>query len=363
MKTSPVSVLVLLGAFLCAAVPAGGARFAPPEPRPSLEGLGARAPGTTQLPPEILVDRHLVRMERLLAADDPEAALEEMNEVLALQEEHDLVLENAFHFRYAGVAFAAGRTETAVASLNTYLVAAGREGEFYREALELLDSAELRLEREAAERRRARRRAEVERRRAARWPPGRVFRDCATCPQVVVLPGSLVAMGRYEVTLGEYRAFASATGVGGGDCYGDSWRDPGFPQTDRHPVTCVSWDEAQGYVLWLSRRTSAAYRLPTEAEWERAAAGSQPGCNEDRTGSRGTCPVGSYETNAAGLSDMVGNVWELTSGCWEGDCSHRVSRGGGWGYVAGGLRRGARFRTDAGVRSGAGGFRVARTLD
>ena len=92
MKTGPVSVLVLLGAFLCAAVPAGGARFAPPEPRPSLEGLGARAPGSTQLPPEILVDRHLVRMERLLATDDPEAALEEMNEILALQDEYDLVL-------------------------------------------------------------------------------------------------------------------------------------------------------------------------------------------------------------------------------------------------------------------------------
>ena len=243
MKTIPVSELVLLGAFLCAAVPAGGARVAPPEPRPSLEGLtrGTRAPGSTQLPPEILVDRHLVRMERLLAADDPEAALEVMNEILALQEEHDLVLENDFHFRYAEVAFAAGRTETAVASLNEYLVAAGREGEFYREALELLDSAELRLEREETARRRARRRAEVERRRADRWPPGHVFRDCETCPEMVVLPGSTVAMARYEVTLGEYRAFAAATGVGAGDCYGNSWRDPGFPQTERHPVTCMSW--------------------------------------------------------------------------------------------------------------------------
>ena len=160
MKTIPVSVLVLLGAFQWAAEPAGGAEFAPPEPRPSLEGLtlGARVlvPGSTQLPPEILVDRHLVRMERLLAADDPEAALEVMNEILAPQEEHDLDLENGFHFRYAEVAFAAGRTETAITSLNEYLVAAGRQGEFYREALELLDSAELRLEREEAERRRAR---------------------------------------------------------------------------------------------------------------------------------------------------------------------------------------------------------------
>ena len=73
-------------------------------------------------------------------------------------------------------------------------------------------------------------------------------------------------MGRYEVTVGEYRAFASATGGGaGGGCstFGadDSWRDPGFPQTDRHLVTCVSWDDAQEYVSWLTRRTGATYRV------------------------------------------------------------------------------------------------------
>ena len=68
---------------------------------------------------------------------------------------------------------------------------------------ERLDSAELRLEREEAERRRARRRAEVGRRGAARWLARHVFGDCETCPEMVVLPGSIVAPGRYEVTLGE----------------------------------------------------------------------------------------------------------------------------------------------------------------
>ena len=107
---------------------------------------------------------------------------------------------------------------------------------------------------------------------------------------------------------------------------GDSWREPAFPQTDRHPVTCVNWDDVQAYVSWLSRRTGSAYRLPTEAEWERAAAGSQPGCDRLGRGTRpdGTCAVGSYGTNAAGLSDMVGNLWEWTSDCWEGDCGRRV---------------------------------------
>ena len=200
-----------------------------------------------------------------------------------------------------------------------------------------------------------------------RYAEREVFRDCAECPEMVVLSGGGLALGRYEVTVGEYRAFASAAGGGAGDCYGDSsWREPGFPQTDRHPVTCVSWDDAQAYVSWLSRRTgSAAYRLPTEAEWERAAAGSRPGCDRLGRGTvpDGTCPVGSYDTNAAGLSDMVGNLWEWTSDCWEGDCGRRVVRGGSWDDAAEGLRLGARFWFTADGRFSDQGFRVSRTLD
>ena len=193
--------------------------------------------------------------------------------------------------------------------------------------------------------------------------PGDVFRDCEECPELVVLPGGGLALGRYEVTVGEYRAFASATGGRAGNCFGDSWQDPRYPQTDRHPVTCVSWDDAQAYVSWLSRRAGASYRLPTEAEWERAAEGSQAGCYEDRTGNDGTCPVGSYGSNAAGLSDMVGNLWEWTSDCWEGDCGRRVLRGGSWYFSAEYLRPGARYWSTAGVRSNSRGFRVSRTLD
>ena len=162
--------------------------------------------------------------------------------------------------------------------------------------------------------------------------PGDVFRDCDGCPEMVVMPGGRLALGRYEVTVGEYRAFAVATGGGAGDCHGDSWRDPGFPQTDRHPVVCASWDDAQAYVLWLGRTAGAEYRLPAEAEWERAASGSQRGCDSERTGIRGTCPVGSYGSNAVGLSDMVGNVWEWTEDCLGSNCGRRVLRGGSWNY-------------------------------
>ena len=193
---------------------------------------------------------------------------------------------------------------------------------------------------------------------------GEVFRDCAECPEMVVLSGGGLALGRYEVTVGEYRAFASATGGGAGDCAIGTWRDPGFPQTDRHPVTCMSWNDAQAYVSWLSRTTGARYRLPTEAEWERAAAGSQRGCDRDRTGNRGTCPVGSYGSNAAGLSDMVGNLFEWTEDCWgKDDCGRLVLRGGSWGIGAELQRPGARFGNRAGDRFGAFGFRVSRTLD
>ena len=197
-----------------------------------------------------------------------------------------------------------------------------------------------------------------------RLRPGDVFRDCDVCPEMVVLPSGRLALGRYEVTVGEYRAFASATGAGAGDCLGyASWRNPPFSQTDRHPVTCVSWDDVQEYVLWLSRTTGATYRLPTEAEWERAAVGAQPGCYRERTGNRGTCPVGSYGSNTLGLSDMVGNLWEWTEDCTEGDCSHRVLRGGSWSRSTIYLYPGARDRLRTDYRDGNVGIRVLRMLE
>ena len=95
-----------------------------------------------QLPPEIMADRYLVRVERLMVEKNHEAALQMMDKIIALQKEHNLTVPDEFHFKYAQIAFSAGSTKAAIDSLNKYLAAAGREGRFYRVALELLDEAE-----------------------------------------------------------------------------------------------------------------------------------------------------------------------------------------------------------------------------
>jgi formylglycine-generating enzyme required for sulfatase activity len=99
---------------------------------------------------------------------------------------------------------------------------------------------------------------------------------------------------------------------------------------DRHPVTLVGYEDAAAYCGWLSSKTGKPVRLPTEAEWERAARGGQegkrypwgdaldPACAHflPRTGvksERGTAPVGSYPANGFRLYDMAGNVWEWVS--------------------------------------------------
>ena len=120
-----------------------------------------------QLPPEILVDRQLVRAERLMAEDDPLGALIAMDTARMLREENGLEAPDEFHFAYAQAAYAAGLTERAVEAVNEYLMATGQEGELYREALELFDAAEARLVEEAAARRRRQREREREERRRA----------------------------------------------------------------------------------------------------------------------------------------------------------------------------------------------------
>src|SRR5262249_18470154 len=91
------------------------------------------------------------------------------------------------------------------------------------------------------------------------------------------------SLGRYEVTRRQYADFIAATGretsaceVAGPDAkwsskQGFNWSKTGFPQSDDHPVVCVSWHDAQAYVQWLSKLAGKSYRFPSEAEGEAAA--------------------------------------------------------------------------------------------
>jgi formylglycine-generating enzyme required for sulfatase activity len=143
------------------------------------------------------------------------------------------------------------------------------------------------------------------------------FRECADCPEMVVVPAGAYTMGspdgekarvkdegpqhtvtirrpfavgRLHVTIEQFDAFVRDTGYeANSKCRtyeagkleehaGQSWRDPGFAQEPSHPVVCVSFDDARAYVDWLARKTGRPYRLPTEAEWEYAARSrTQPG--------------------------------------------------------------------------------------
>ena len=255
-------------------------------------------------------------------------------------------------------------------------------------------------------------------RREPRRRPGDVsvaagtrFRDCAEGPEMVVIPaGSFLmgspesekkrygwegpqhrvtirepfAVGAYPVTFEEWDACAADGGCGGYRPDDKGWG------RGRQPVINVSWEDAQAYVKWLSRKTGEEYRLLSEAEWEYAArAGtttrysfgnsiSKSQANYCWFGVGRTTLVGSYPPNAYGLYDMHGNVWEWVQDCWNGsyagalnngdawevgDCSCRVLRGGSWFNNSRILRSARRGRSPTGFRYiSRGGFRVARTL-
>jgi formylglycine-generating enzyme required for sulfatase activity len=210
-------------------------------------------------------------------------------------------------------------------------------------------------------------------------------------------------LGKYPITRGQFDLFVQDTGYEAtGPCRSDegrdnrSWRDPGFAQTDDHPVVCVSWDDAQAYVRWLSAKTGKVYRLPSEAEWEYAArAGTTTArywgdiqdepkaawCHyaqvaECEGGYAQTAPVGGFPPNAFELYDMIGNVRERTEDCYHafyraapadgaawvtGGCETRTARGGSWYDPPMQLRAAARAADPTMLRDARVGFRVART--
>jgi formylglycine-generating enzyme required for sulfatase activity/serine/threonine protein kinase len=256
---------------------------------------------------------------------------------------------------------------------------------------------------------------------------GEVFRDCPTCPLMVVLPPTNssaakqiaypLAIAEYEVTVGEFAEFVEASQpvLEGCERYDGewtvdpqvSWLDATELQTPVHPVSCVSWNDANAYAAWLSQRTKQRYRLPTGAEWEHAAlAGSAnlrpwqdetdacananvadqsaakryPGwivhpCNDAHVHA---APVGSFAANAFGLHDMLGNVFEWVADCWREEsladaaviastaspnaspCSQRELRGGSWFTQPQLVNAAFRNQFDSDHRSTSIGFRIVR---
>ena len=206
-------------------------------------------------------------------------------------------------------------------------------------------------------------------------------------------------LAKKPVTVGDFRRFVEATGykttaeqkgVARGldangawiDAPGLNWQEPGFQQTSKNPVVCVSYYDAVAYVNWLNATCAdepelggkPRYVLPTESEWEYAAragstteffwgdeaadgakylnAADESGSSAGRKwtsafpfndGYVASSPVGSFEPNAWGLYDMLGNVWEWCSDRFGAYASapvvdpqgaafgeYRVLRGGGW---------------------------------
>ena len=269
---------------------------------------------------------------------------------------------------------------------------------------------------ESAERARL---AKLEEEKAAATRPGRVFRDCTGCPEMVILPLGSFTMGSAAAEAGraptegpQHRvAITHQIAVGKFEVTFDEWdlcvREGGCKENPgnsgwgkgKRPVINVSWNDAKQYAKWLADKTGKGYRLLSEAEWEFAARGGSAGAfsfgasisadqaNYDAafayaggaTGTRlgKTATVGSYKPNAYGLYDMHGNVAEWIEDClndtyagapndgsaWtSGNCGQRLVRGGSWESNPSALRSASRAYFIPFVRLNSVGLRVARPL-
>ncbi len=217
-------------------------------------------------------------------------------------------------------------------------------------------------------------------------------------------------IGKTEVTNAQFGAFVKATGYkttaekeGSGYAYdgtnwsdmkGADWQHPKGPNSnisgkDNHPVVLVSWDDAVAFCAWASQVTGRKVTLPTEAQWEKAARGTDgriyPWGNGEPNANLANFNMNVIDTTEAGkyspagdspygLSDMAGNAWEWTAD-WYSDTYYasspssnpqgpttstgRVLRGGGWINYSLSVRVAFRFRNVPTNRYGHFGFRVA----
>jgi len=289
---------------------------------------------------------------------------------------------------------------------------------------------------------------------AAAQPSSRTFRDCPTCPELVrIAPGQFLmgstaaegaasklradraaaerpqhevrighpfAIGRVEVTVAQFAAFAKDSGRDYSTCFVLSngawkpdpkanWEAPGHDVTPEHPATCLSADDFEAYLAWLTAKTGHRYRFPTEAEWEYVARSgldtvpvwtpdSATACRKLNAGDAsfravrgptwptfacndgfaGTAPVGRFPANRLGVQDLFGNVAEFVADCYspshEGaptdggartdaaGCAVRVVKGASWAAEPGSLRPAVRQGIPRNLRGDGHGLRVVRDL-
>lgn len=193
------------------------------------------------------------------------------------------------------------------------------------------------------------------------------------------------AIGRFAITNQHYQSFVEATG----HQIPQGWNDPRFNHLDQ-PVTSVSWFDVAAYCEWLSEKTAKLYRLPTEAEWERAARGGLEGklytwgdegperqLNYSQLWLNGPERVGQRPPNGFGLHDISENVHEWCSD-WFGERyyldspssnprgpetgTRRASRGGSWRHQIKITRVSARSSIPPEFKYSDYGFRIVEQL-
>jgi formylglycine-generating enzyme required for sulfatase activity len=191
---------------------------------------------------------------------------------------------------------------------------------------------------------------------------------------------SSFSIGKYPVTVGQYKAFCEETGRSMPEAPGWGWQE-------RHPMVNVTYNDAVAYANWLGEKFGGDWRLPTEAEWEYAARGGNKSRGTTYSGSNDLETVGWFADNAGGqtngvgrkrpnelgIYDMSGNVWEWCRDWYGSDYyasspssnprgpasgTNRVLRGGSWDYTSTYCRVAIRDFGTPSDRSTFRGFRV-----
>ena len=211
--------------------------------------------------------------------------------------------------------------------------------------------------------------------------PGKVFKDCKDCPEMVVLPTGTFTMGtpdnevgrepdegplhpvtfakplaisRFQVLAGEWDAYLRDTGYVMPDGDTRPGREckagvPRYERTAKHPAVCMDFPEANAYVEWLSKKSGKTYRLVSESLREYAARAGSSGpfpfpFDEGKEysiakhantygaadGYNFTAPAGSFPANAFGVYDMHGNIYEWTADCYNENYVGAPSDGSAW---------------------------------